>query len=373
MARTPHGSIAVYAPEGRLRLQFPRAWYGGKQKYLTLGLQDSRDNRLYANNLAREIEWDRLKGNFDPSLGKYHKNTLVPTQILTLSTLWLEYCQYKSKNLKAASLYYLSNTLGTHIRRCPHQRVDLALNIREWLLKSTTAGMARRVLSALASATNWGLKHQKISNPVNPFLGMAEEIGIEKDRTQANAFSHQEREQIIRAFEANEYYYYYAPLVKFWFMTGCRPSEGIGLEWSQVNDDCSSIVFDRSITKVGRAIVKNRRSKNNRKRKFNCQAELQKFLLDHRNRRDLRIDLVFPSKEGKPIDYLNFSRRAWDKVVDPLINRHSTPYSCRDTFITDQIGKGVSLAVIAKWCDNSVDMIEKHYLDISAISHIKPL
>ena len=373
MPRNPHGSIAICSLAGRLRLQFPRSWYGGKQKYLTLGLQDNRDNRLYADNLVREIEWDRLKGNFDPSLKKYLRTTTATSEPLTISKLWAEYCQYKSRSLKPTSMHYLTKCIGVHINRCPHQRVGMELEVRDWLLKNTTTGMTRRVLAGLASVTKWAIKHQKIPLTTNPFSGMAEDIRIDKETSLANAFSSSEREQIIAAFEQSHDYGYYAPLVKFWFLTGCLPSEGIGLEWGQLDRDCSKIVFDRSIVKIGKTTIKNKLSKNNRKRTFTCQQELQEFLLAHREQRNPRIDLVFPSKSGQPIDYMNFSCRAWDKIVDPLIDRPTTPYSCRDTFITDQIGKGVSLAVIAKWCDNSIEMIEKYYFDISAIDGLKPL
>jgi integrase len=371
--RTPKGSIAVVIVRGRVRLRFPRTWYGGEQIFFSLGLPDNKNNRLYAETLAREIEWDRLKGNFDPSFAKYTQVTSEPQPSLTLAQLWAEYCQYKSKSLKPSSMHYLVNAIGVHVNRCPHKSIDKALEVRTWLLKHTTAGMTRRVLSSLATVTKWGIKHQKVSTIHNPFIGMAEEIRIEKEATHANAFNAEERDHIIAAFEQSQNYRHYAPLVKFWFMTGCRPSEGIGLEWAQIDRDCSKILFDRSIVKIGKTTVKNRLSKNNRKRTFPCQQALQDFLLERRAGRNPKIDLVFPSKEGKPIDYMNFSSRAWNKIVDPIIDRHTTPYSCRDTFITDQIGKNVSPAIIAKWVDNSVEMIEKHYLDVSAISHIKPL
>ncbi len=372
MARNPHGSIAIHAIGGRLRLQFPRRWYEGKQRYQTLHLPDTSDNRLWAANLVRQMEWDYLQGDFDDSLAKYFKNPTKTAQSLKLAQLWANYCNYKSRSLKPASMHYLVSILGRHIDRCPHQDIAKALEVRLWLLDNTTAGMTRRVLASLTTAISWALKHQQLPATQNLFVGMAEEIRVEKSSAQANAFSSPEQAQIIQAFEQSHYYHHYAPLVKFWFLTGCRPSEGIGLEWEQIDLDCSKIIFDRSIVKVGNIKVKNRLSKNNRKRVFSCQPELQQLLIHRRDRRDPKISLVFPSLDGKPIDYINFSRRAWDKTVDPIVDRPTTPYSCRDTFITDQIGKGVAPAIVAKWVDNSVEMIEKYYLDISAIDHIKP-
>jgi integrase len=82
--------------------------------------------------------------------------------------------------------------------------------------------------------------------------------------------------------------------------------------------------------------------------------------------------LVFPSpKDGKPINYNNFCKRIWNKVVAP-IKPNTTPYNCRDTFITYQLMKGVPSAVIAKWCDTSIAMIDKNYADKLKLSQIRP-
>lgn len=91
---------------------------------------------------------------------------------------------------------------------------------------------------------------------------------------QPNAFTQEEKEAIIEAFESHHgnwngrgytgfAYSYYAELIKFWFLTGCRPSEGIGLTWGQINDDCSQIIFNQSRVQLGNGkIVKSEGSKN---------------------------------------------------------------------------------------------------------------
>ena len=65
------------------------------------------------------------------------------------------------------------------------------------------------------------------------------------------------------------------------------------------------------------------------------------------------------------------SEISWRRMVCESVKK-STPYSCRDTFITEQLSKGVSSTIIAKWCDTSVKMIETHYFDSSVIN-ILPL
>jgi integrase len=371
MPRTPHGSIGICAPSGRLRLQFPRAWYGGKQNYLTLGIPDTKDNRIYASEIVRQMEWDYLRGAFDATFAKYlaQKQDLSPS--LSLADLWQEYCLYKSKSLKAASIHYLTNTLGVHITRCPHQQIDRALDVRDWLLESTTANMSRRVIQSLTTATKWGIKHQRLTITVNPFVDMAEDIRVDKEDPKPNALNETEKQCVLRAFQRHKHYSFYTPLVQFWFLTGCRPSEGIGLQWEQLSDDRLQIRFDRSITHIAGKVTHNKKSKTNRSRWFPCYPELQAFINELHEQKQHR-SLVFPSLHGKPIDYDNFSKRAWSKVADPILQRNSTPYSCRDTFITEQIAKGSPIAMIAKWVDNSVEMIERYYLDPSAIDRVIP-
>jgi integrase len=85
----------------------------------------------------------------------------------------------------------------------------------------------------------------------NPYDGMAAEMprfNYQQD-PKPNAFTEEERDRVIAAFKAHKGnwngrgtagmgYSYYASLVEFWFYTGCRPSEAIGLQWKNITDDC---------------------------------------------------------------------------------------------------------------------------------------
>ncbi|MBC1270555.1 site-specific integrase, partial [Trichormus variabilis FSR] len=61
-----------------------------------------------------------------------------------------------------------------------------------------------------------------------------------------NPFTREERDIIIKAFEESKLYSYYAPLVKFLFFTGCRPSEAIALQWKHISE--RYITFEQAIT-----------------------------------------------------------------------------------------------------------------------------
>jgi integrase len=133
------------------------------------------------------------------------------------------------------------------------------------------------------------------------------------------------------------------------------------------------IRFQGSITTSGTGRpTRVKGSKNNKPRTFPCSAKLRELLQSLRPEESKPNDLVFPSPKGKPINYDNFCKRAWNKVVDP-IKPDTTPYSCRDTFITTQILKGVQETVIADWCDTSVEMIQKNYVDHLKLLNIRPI
>jgi integrase len=189
-----------------------------------------------------------------------------------------------------------------------------------------------------------------------------------------NAFTEMEREAILAAFRSDERkgmtYRHYAPFVEFLFLTGCRPSEAVGLQWQHIADDFSKIHFTGSIATYRPIRIEG--SKNNKKRWFPCSERLINLLRSIRPSGFSRDVPVFPSPKGKLITYNNFCNTPWNRVVDP-IKAGTTPYCCRDTFITLQIMKGTPVTAIAQWCDTSVEMIQKHYADHLKLLTLKPI
>jgi hypothetical protein len=77
------GVVGIESFQGRLRLRLPRQLYGGKQKYLSLGLDDTPANRTIAEAKKKQIESDLAKdvivaGIFDRTLAKYRPEYLKP-------------------------------------------------------------------------------------------------------------------------------------------------------------------------------------------------------------------------------------------------------------------------------------------------------
>lgn len=377
-------SVSIQVDKGRLRLGMPSYWYDGKRVYLALRVEDTPANRKVAEAKARQIELDYLTGTFDPTLEKYQPKThlkVVPTPIapikkaFTVQELWEAYTVYRSSAVKATTKHYHS-VFTKLFQKLPELPFSDALRVKQELELATTVGYVKRALGQLDAACKWGVKHKLIES--NPYSGMAQDMPKFNYQLNPspNAFTEAEMERVIHAFRTDERpginYQHYTDLVEFWFLTGCRPSEAYGLQWKHVSDDFSHVRFERSITTSGGGIpMLMEGSKNNKKRKFPCNERLAELLKRRKGNSNCPEDLVFPGVKGGWITHNNFCNNAWTKVVDP-IKPDTSPYACRDTFITLQILKGTPETAIAKWCDTSLEMIAKYYADATKLSQLRP-
>lgn len=385
--KAPKGTVKVIESHGRLQLRFR---YGGKRVKFSMGLPDTPTNRIAAERKAQEIYLDIVSGNYDPTLEKYKPECVLTIDspdielkvIPTASDLLGRYIEYKASSWKVTTLGDRQN-LARQLSKIPDTPVTDALTVKAELEKVTTTDQVRRVLIQLNAACVWGMKHKIID--ANPYDGMAGEMPKPRYQVEPrpNAFSEEERDLVIQAFKdhkgtwngkgiAGIGYAHYASLVEFWFLTGCRPSEAIALKWKHVAKDGGKIHFEEGVTMAGLGRpTRVEGSKNNTTRWFPCSKRLRSLLQAIRPENADPDDLVFPSPEGKLINYNNFTRRAWHSIVDP-IKPDTTPYSCRDTFITLQILKRIPESAIAAWCDTSVEMIQKHYADFLKLMSLRP-
>lgn len=112
------GAVAIEAFRDRLRLRLPRQLFGGKQKYLSLGLPDTVLNRRVAESKAKLIESDIAMERFDPTLQKYQAESYQaqPTppdtqsiSALSILELWQQYFEHKRSTLKPKTVEKYGN------------------------------------------------------------------------------------------------------------------------------------------------------------------------------------------------------------------------------------------------------------------------
>ena len=118
-----------------------------------------------------------------------------------------------------------------HIAKLPTRDLENAIAVRDYLVANLSPNTAKRALTNFSACCEWAVESGLIVS--NPFQGMAAKIQLPKaeraEEYDINPFSRTERDAIIRAFEEDKYYSYYAPLVKILFFTGMRPCEVIAL------------------------------------------------------------------------------------------------------------------------------------------------
>jgi integrase len=366
--RAPNGEASIVVRSNRLRLLIPKSVHPeGRRAEIALDMANSEAGQTVAAQILADLKLDIYNGKFDESLAKYQRKPM--TKVMTIYELWCEYVNYRRATIKLSTLHYYEEIIGHRLRDCP-QSITKELDVRRWLLENMSQAYAARVLGSLSWAVTWGMKHKLIEIEQNLYIEMAKQTKPKDTTPPADAFNTEEKEQILNSFLTSHRYDHYYPFVYFLFITGCRPSEAIGLQWVDISDDLKLINFTGSITQIKSKAVRMEKSKNNRVRSFPINTELRDLLEACGHSTGRPYELVFPSAEDPeiPINYQNFSKSAWEKTVDPIVGRSTTPYSCRDTFITEQIAKGIPVAIVARWVDNSPLIIDKRYFDISAVS-----
>jgi integrase len=190
----------------------------------------------------------------------------------------------------------------------------------------------------------------------NPFEKL--KIKAKKPPTDIQPFTEEERKQIIAAFKEKESFY--APLIEFLFLTGCRPSEAIALRWRHIDAGLARITFCEA-----RVYGITKGTKTNKSRIFPINPKLRSLLNAIKPRITRGDDLVFPSKNGLGIDEHNLVRRQWNGTLKELGITRRPLYNCRYTFISNCLGKGIQVQQVAAWVGNSSNTIWEHYAGIT--------
>lgn len=381
MARAKTHTVSVYSKNGYLYLRWR---FQGVQKALACQMTDTPINRTIAESKAKSIEIDIATGTYDETLIKYKskKNTaftqsqkqsdldsdLSKSPINVLVSHWLD-ANHSSWKLNTYLKYQaLANIAKGNSKEFYKPVATFSISIFTADIQKASK-QPREILKALSNCFNWLISRDVVT--VNPFEKVLKTLPKDswEVNPRANAFTQENKQRLLDYFAKN--YPTYRDFVEFLFLTGCRPSEAVGLTWEQIEfkGNTAVITFDRSISFRNGLAIHNQGSKNNKSRQFPCNSRLTELLSVRAKMNDSQ-GYVFGNCP-KYLSYPNFVKRQWKKAMEVLGLDH-TPYNCRDTFITEQIKAHKPIAVICLWCDTSTDMIQRHYLDKQSAIDLLP-
>jgi integrase len=367
MIRAAAGTPTIRNSNGSLQIIFNPRDGSKKRKCLSLGLPESKQNRIFAELTVKRIQNDILAGHFNGELSKYKPQAsgnvkeVVLVESISIRDLWDSYTEYKRPQLSQTTIAVDYERVSTYIDRFPTTLFSEAVVVRDWLLNNTTPGQAKRILKGLSACGKWAVKSRIITS--NSFDGMAADLSTGKgdDELDINPFSIEERDLIIQKFWADGSHY--APLVEFLFRTGCRPSEAIALQKKHFAPGYKTITFEQAIT-IGenKRLAIKQGLKTQKKRMFPCGEGL-KIFLESIDPQTINPDaFIFKSPKGKFVDFQNFAVREWKPTLTALGVGFRNPYQTRHSYITFCLDSGMNAKDVAKLVGNSPEIIFKHYL-----------
>lgn len=390
------GEATIFEDAGRLKINLPRQYFGGKQIKKALGLKASKENWAIAERIAKRVTFDLQEGDFDESLVRYgvksnlklvNSDDLPPKPKLGILDLWDLYLEFKKPTLRKST--YTDKFKGV-FRRAIQQAVvavgENPISIRTWLLTNRCLLVAKEALSHLSHAHVIAIRQGLINS--NPFDGMAEELKVNKntkvnlhdsesekdlyspEHLKKKAFTVDEINHILEYVAKSQAKHYY-PIIRFLFLTGCRTSEAIALMWGDIKWDKEYIVFQRSYDLNNKEFCP---TKTGLIRLFPMPRNSELWNLLKSLDTGKPNEVIFKSKEGNVISRVHLSN-LWkgakcDKipgfvttlVTQGKVTKYLPLYNTRHTFISYQINEcGISPHVVKDWCGHSENMTTKVY------------
>jgi len=213
-----------------------------------------------------------------------------------------------------------------------------------WLLGLEIAPATfNKKLGYLRACCNWAKSEGLLG--VNPWLKVKPR---RNSKEIIKPFSQDEAVRIIAGFE--ESYPAWVPFAKFLFLSGCRMSEVIGLQWKHVDFERQEICICESLAqcKDGNGYERVRKTtKTGSVRFLKINAELAKLFEQLSPARKNSEDLIFKNPSGTGhIDSNNFRDR-WKKVLAATNTPYRRPHIIRHSFASHAIEQGCPLTGVA--------------------------
>ena len=245
-----------------------------------------------------------------------------------------------------ADLDLSRQTLSDHYANLRSQIVSASPLASEisWLLSLEIAPATfNKKLGYLRACCDWAKSEGLLGT--NPWLKVKPRKGTKEI---IKPFSQDEAARIIAGFEKS--YPAWSFFAKFLFLSGCRMSEAIGLQWKHVDFQRQEICICESLAqcKDGNGYERVRKStKTGSVRYLKINSELSKLFEQVSPASKNSEDLIFKNPSGTShIDSNNFRDR-WKKVLAAANIPYRRPHVVRHSFASHAIEQGCPLTGVA--------------------------
>jgi len=353
------GKVSVLKHRGAYRIRF--TYPKGKRHDLKIANADKAGWSI-AIRAATLIDFDISNHSVDLTYARYSpihsKRIEIATKIPDLKDIWNTYKLTAEKRVAATTKkkhwqQWERNYLGkTQINLLKLKNADKFI---KFLLDKYQPTTLRPVFSnCLMPSVNLAVKTGSITK--NPYLDYQISRQI---KGEIEAYTIDEANLIIDRMY-NSISEYYAPLLEFILITGCRSEEAIAVTWDdlKISSDKKYIRFSKAYSHG----ILLPHTKNRLIRVFPINDRLNS-LLETQPRKG---EQIFISPKGKYITWNNFRNRHYIPVVKKLVeegklSQYIRPYRFRATRITHLLNVGTDIASVSKLTGTSIKTIMEFY------------
>jgi integrase len=372
-AKVGRVAVDIHGKSYRLRFAYPE---GTRHQFSIAKV--SPEGWTTAIKAAQLINRDIDLGDFDDTYARYSPSHAKRLQLAqaeakkeyNLKELWEMYKEASKNRVAKTTQNNLWEVCNKLLDDCSREKLILnnARKFVEYALKKYAVSTVRTLFrTCINPSVNMGVKDKLIKeNPYNA-------IPLPKVQGKSpECFEPDEVREIIAAFYDDRYvpkssrylHSYYAPMVEFLALTGCRPEECHALTWNDIKTK-GNRVFVRFNKAYSKGILLPH-TKTHTIRLFPCNSQLES-LIKKMPKIDNPSNLIFPSIKKGYVTQDNFRDRQWKKIINNLvkqgkIDKYLKPYCLRHSFITRLIREGVDIATVASLSGNSPEIIMKNYL-----------
>jgi len=330
-----------------------RTHYHGKKRDRRIGATAADKRR--AEKIAEQINAKLALGEFEPD----PKPEVKPAPFDAYLNAWhTRYSvtfkpRYVETSRSVLDLHLIPFFGARDLRSI--EEADLLDYIRAKVDAGQKPATMLNALSIVRRVLNLAVRDGLIArNPANGIGRLIARVARREDSevTVADAWTRTEAESLLIVAEAHDPRF--APLLHFLLSTGARRSEGLGLQWRDVDFDRAQITIRRALTK-GHQVT----PKSGKGGVVAMAPSLASVLLDLLARR--RVEAmqrkwpelpawVFCSETGTPLDERNVTR-SWDRVrrrAQKLGVRPLKLHAARHTFATLALEAGRSIRFVAE-------------------------